>query len=668
MAQAAQIASVEAPPTLRAAPSPRVLHRRGRRRRRWLGALVLLAPTLWIVGSDLGRRVSHLLTFDRLHVYAYLATVVASGLFWAVLLYSAARPRGWIRQPAAGLFVALYTLAVGVQGGFHGIYNIYLSHDGQIYSRSIPWSLLGHLPLSRPAIIAHLVWALLLSLAFVIAARRYVRPRPIARVIVPLFVPVVLVGMTQIPASYRSWQSTTPDIIYFHGLVSVTRERLRHTNDASELRVQRRDPVSVPPLTAKPARVRNVLFVLQESLRGDEACSEYDPEPQCANMASNRLLPNRYPLLQLRSNAATTAISISNLWSGVGSHESLETLLSVPLIWDYAAAAGVNGAYWTSQNVMFGNMRLYVQDFPATHRAVATQFDAMADYDAGANDALLSDWVIDVWDTLEEPFMAVVHYSNGHFPYVYDKNHAPFQPSEFSKDADKNTEYRNFYKNVAYLSDRATARLLERVRASETGKRTVIIYTSDHGEAFREHWQLGHTSSLYDEEIKVPGWIDAPAGTLSPAEEESIRNAKHQFVWHYDIPPTILDLMGVWDDPGLAPFRARMIGHPSTRPERTLGPVPLSNCSWLWECGFRNWGMMQGSMKIEARQWDSEFHCFDLLTDPLEQDNLGERACAPLPDLAREIFGSMPVVPRPPGEDVLWGPPPPSASAAAGGG
>ena len=44
-----------------------------------------------------------------------------------------------------------------------------------------------------------------------------------------------------------------------------------------------------------------------------------------------------------------------------------------------------------------------------------------------------------------------------------------------------------------------------------------VLVTSDHGEAFREHWQLGHTSALYDEEIHVPGWIDAPPGTLGAA-------------------------------------------------------------------------------------------------------------------------------------------------------
>jgi hypothetical protein len=113
--------------------------------------------------------------------------------------------------------------------------------------------------------------------------------------------------------------------------------------------------------------------------------------------------------------------------------------------------------------------------------------------------------------------------------------------------------------------------------------------------------------------------------------------------------------MGVWDDPALAPFRARMMGHPLTRPERTVEPVPLTNCTWVWECSFRNWGMMQGPIKIEAREWDGEFHCFNVLDDPFELNNLGEKNCAPLPDLARQVFHSMPNI-TPPGRPVVnWG-------------
>jgi len=51
---------------------------------------------------------------------------------------------------------------------------------------------------------------------------------------------------------------------------------------------------------------------------------------------------------------------------------------------------------------------------------------------------------------------------------------------------------------------------------------------------------------------------------------------------------------------------------------------------------------LEQTMKIEAREWDNEFHCFDLRADPGEDVNLGEAACAPLPAVARETFGPMP--------------------------
>ncbi len=47
--------------------------------------------------------------------------------------------------------------------------------------------------------------------------------------------------------------------------------------------------------------------------------------------------------------------------------------------------------------------------------------------------------------------------------------------------------------------------------------------------------------------------------------------------------------------------------------------------------------MMQGPLKLEAREWDNEYHCFNVIEDPREEsNNLGEQACWPLPDLARD--------------------------------
>ena len=626
-----------------------------RRRRRFAGAVLLLLPALWLLINDVARRAPLLVAFERLHLYGYLATVLGSMLLWAVLLYVASRRRGWVRAAVTPLFVVLFTLAMGVELAFHSLYNVYLSIDGVIHSKSIAWSTVGTMPLARPIVAFHLVLAAMLAIGFVVAGRYLVRPRRWPRALVPLLVPPLLVATTQIPVSYRKYQATSPDLIYFHAMTSLVKEHLGITNDSPDLRVQRRNPERVPHLTARPARPRNVVLLLEESLRADVCCEEYDPNCPLANPHSNSAAPDRMPLLQMRSNASTTAISISNIWSGVRPHESRELLHSVPLMWDYAHAADWDTAYWTSQNLMFGNARLYVQDIPVSHRCVATQLDPWADLDAGAHDAYVVDRVIEDWGEMKEPFFAVVHFSAVHYPYIYDENHAPFQPSEMDKSPEKNEHFLNYYKNVVYLSDMAVGRLIRHIRSTESGRRTVLIYTSDHGESFREHWQMGHTSALYDEEIRVPTWIDAPQGTLSPEEEASIRGAKNEFVWHLDLGPTILDLIGVWDDPALQPFRRRMIGHPITRPERTVEPVPLTNCTWVWECAFRNWGLMQGPMKVEAREWDGEFHCFNVIDDPEELDNLGERNCAPLPDLARRIYHVMPNVTPPGRPQVDWG-------------
>jgi arylsulfatase A-like enzyme len=219
---------------------------------------------------------------------------------------------------------------------------------------------------------------------------------------------------------------------------------------------------------------------------------------------------------------------------------------------------------------------------------------------------------------------------------------APFQPWSPSKGAGDNEAYRNYYKNAVHLQDRTIADLIRWVKASPMGERTVIVFTSDHGEAFREHGQLGHTGSLYDEEIHVPAWIDAPPGTLADSEQAALRGARDALVFHTDVTPTVLDLLGVLDEPAFAAHRTAMVGSSLLRPERATRAVALTNCSGIWGCAFENWAMMRGSRKLEAREWDRQWHCWDVIADPLEQNDLGPAACGDLPALAVSIHGRLP--------------------------
>src|SRR5207244_13252230 len=94
---------------------------------------------------------------------------------------------------------------------------------------------------------------------------------------------------------------------------------------------------------------------------------EYQPNCPLATPESNKAAPHRLPLLQLRANTSSTAIAMVTLWAATDPTESKERVHSVPLLWEYARAAGYDTAYWTSQNLLFGNARLFMQDAGIRH-------------------------------------------------------------------------------------------------------------------------------------------------------------------------------------------------------------------------------------------------------------------------------------------------------------
>ncbi len=622
---------------------PRRARRRARWRRRLSGVLALLAPALWIVGADLVRRSAHLFALDRTHRVGYVGSAAVTAVFWALLLYAASRRRGVLTHVAGALFVGLFGLLLGVQNAFRSLWGAYLSLDVVLPAESVPRALLGDLPLGRAKVLAQLVLAVVVATGLLHAARRLVRRRRrITRPLAAVAWVAVACGTLKIPASYQTLQSTTPDLIYVHALAGLARVKLGITRSDRTVMLQRRSPAALARVSAAPARPRNVLLLVQESLRADVVCADYDPACELANRDSNAAAPGRFGFTQLRAVASSTAVSATTLWSGLRPTASREATHTAPFVWDYARAAGYDTAYISGQSPLYNDFRFLIQDSAIEHFVGPLQIDSAADFWTGPRDSAVTDAAIAEWGRLKEPFLAVVHYSNIHAPRVYDRRYAPFQPVDRGNPSPSNEKYKNYYKDVVYLSDLAVGKLLRAVRATKSGQRTVVVYTSDHGESYHEHNPGDHAGTVFDEEIRVPGWIDAPAGVVSEAEAVAMRGKRDALLWHVDVLPTLLDLLGVWDEPAFAGFRSAMMGHPLTRPELTTAPVPLSNVSWAWEYRYPNWGVMQGSQKIVARHTDSAFHCFDVVADPGEIKDLGPARCRTLFDAGRALFPVAP--------------------------
>ncbi|HRI63667.1 MAG TPA: sulfatase-like hydrolase/transferase [Polyangium sp.] len=613
-----------------------------RRRFSWT---LLLVPVALVLLVDMTIRGSRLLDLRGKYIGSYLGALIESSILWGLLLFGASARRGVLRWISAALFVSLASVTLGCQIYFQRVYSTYVNLDALLFATTFSESMFGHLRADGLNFFSAVGPPLACSIALVWLSRRIVRLRQTSATRVARFVaPLAIIGGLTIPCSYRTVQASTPDVIYLHAMGGVVKQITGITPPA-HVRPGLRTPPQLPKATPKSNGSKvdrpNVLFIITESVRADAHCSA--PTESCAHSpATNAALPNRMPLLQMRANDSTTAISLAVLWSGLPPTASREDLHKWPLLFDYAHAAGFDTAYWTSHHMMFANSRLYVQDLPTSHQTGATDLDPLADMDLGARDDLLTARIRNDFGAMHEPFFAVAHYGNTHIPYRVDKNDSPFQPSLDSKSPEDNEAYRNYFLNSVYLQDKTIAEMIKFVRSQPFGARTIILFTSDHGEAFREHGQLGHTSSILEEEIHVPAWIDAPEGTLTDGERQAIAAHANSMLFHIDLTPTILDMLGLEDEPKWMPYTGAMVGKSLLRPIERKEPLALTNCAGVWGCAFRNWGMMSGTKKLEAREWDMAWHCYDVLEDPREVHDLGANACGDLTGRAEALHGGLP--------------------------
>jgi len=144
-----------------------------------------------------------------------------------------------------------------------------------------------------------------------------------------------------------------------------------------------------------------------------------------------------------------------------------------------------------------------------------------------------------------EKFFLFLHTYQVHEPYS--------PPPEFDRfhtyrDGDREVEItaatpaairdRHLYAGETLYTDHEIGRLLDGLHALGLDERTLVVFTSDHGEEFGEHGWKGHDETLYEEVLHVPLIVRAPG--LVPAGVRVPRQASL-----VDLVPTLLELLGV---------------------------------------------------------------------------------------------------------------------------
>ena len=96
--------------------------------------------------------------------------------------------------------------------------------------------------------------------------------------------------------------------------------------------------------------------------------------------------------------------------------------------------------------------------------------------------------------------------------------------------------FERFYDATIADVDAALGHLFALLDETAAWDHTIVVITSDHGEAFREHEFLFHAAGLYDEVLRVPLLVAVPGGRPRVVTEP---------VSLIDVAPTLLDLCGV---------------------------------------------------------------------------------------------------------------------------
>ncbi len=234
-------------------------------------------------------------------------------------------------------------------------------------------------------------------------------------------------------------------------------------------------------------------------------------------------------------------------------------------------------------------------------------------------------WLDTVRDT--KPLHLQIHYVPPHGPYDpaarFDRFSVPdysgpcdggnitidhIESGAIPADEDCLENVIGLYDGNLAAADDAVGQLLDALRARERWTDTLVLITADHGEAFLEHGRMGHNSTVFDEMLRVPFVLRAPAW-MDTSQVDTER-----LVTLADIVPTLLAAAST--RPLLPLEGVDLLGH---------GPDTEGHDQRYFVAGNTDKPPLLG---LRSRRWKLQLYwsghgaLFDLASDPIESTNL----------------------------------------------
>ncbi len=384
----------------------------------------------------------------------------------------------------------------------------------------------------------------------------------------------------------------------------------------------------------------NVVFVLVDTLRADRLSGygyERPTSPVLDSIASNGV---RFARAQ--SQSSWTKCSMASLWTGLFPQRTGVTRFDHALpdsatlpaeIFQKAGytTVGIWRNGWVAPNFGFGQgFDLYLKPTPRTDVAhVERKGRAEAQLNGTDEDATLTALEF-LRNNRDAKFLLYVHYMDLH-QYVYDDEAAelPF-----------GTSISDVYDRSIHWTDRNIGALVGALDELDLSKRTLVVISADHGEAFGEHGSEGHARDLYQEVVHVPMILSLPFrvdGGL--VVDPLVRNV--------DVWPTVLDLLGLPALPDADGISLVPTLQAAARGETIETPASQAYLDQVWgQIGQEPQplaGIQRDTQRVLYKQNepDKTLQVFDLATDPTEHKNLRKAPPAWAAELRPQLDASF---------------------------
>jgi arylsulfatase A-like enzyme len=367
------------------------------------------------------------------------------------------------------------------------------------------------------------------------------------------------------------------------------------------------------PPAASGAPAPNLVFVLIDTLRADVLRAwggAGDLAPNLESLAERSIV-----FTDVIANATWTRPSVASMFTGVQPevHGAVDRPYGLPQAFRTLAEVlrerGFDTAAFVSNYGAVGRDAGFAQGFAHFDELDGGEYSyARAER---VNDAVLA-W-LERRGADAAPVFLYVHYLDPHTPYL-----SGGRPSHRTALARESYDL-----EVRYL-DGELPRLLRGVGSALPGP-TVWFITSDHGEEFGEHGEVGHGQSLYREVLALPALLALPDGRSGRSGEKLEARDFFDLLLRLLAEPDL-------DVTAWAAARAR---------ETRYASIYSTTSKFPWHRAYKRNVAMRG-FEREGRYliWSAygdTVELYDLEQDPQQERNLAQDH----PELARELRRSL---------------------------